>query len=522
MSECIKEQILYNRSWLAPGKMFPPKSQERRLKRYDTYEQFFDIEAFENFNSCGYKLYQNFDMYLQKCPLLMGYQRLSTIKLCDMIVGSPPSITKKGEDAVSDNIQDLRDNTAFDELLYKIIIDFSRFGHSVTRAYVDDDDEASAQCTVWDPREWFPIFYDDGTKRIKEHILAWRINLGTVENPVWNLKVQIHPTIGNYYIERTYRMDSDGKTIGVRTNTEKKITNLPCMVHFIPNLPSSTNPFGTSDYKIINDLVVKATERMRQILRILDQHADPSMTGPSSLLEPRNPEEDPLDFDTANGSEYVFRTRKYYGVDGDDQAPQYLTWDGQLDSAFKALDLLLSQIYIFSEMGAALVGNTDGIGNVVSGTAMRYKMISPLEKARRVENSLMLPLKKLIGMLYYMEYGEQLSYKDISIVWEDSLPKDPREQAELVRILTGSTTIAPMKETLMEYYDMSAKEAEKWIKDMEEDVKRRNEISQPTTVNGNQTPASVSITTKKERSATNPGNTGSNNVKGAGDGANPN
>lgn len=507
----MSEDRLYDLKWLEPGQTFPPKSQEKRLERYDVYEQLFDIEAFKEFVNTGYKLYQNFDEYIKSCPVLFGYQRLSTIKLCDMVIGSPPSITKKGDDTVNDNIQDLRDRTALDDRLYKSIIDFSRYGHTVGRIYMDENEDA--QYAVWDPREWFPIFYDDGTKRIKEHVLAWRINRGTVENPYWILKVQIHPTTGDVYYERTYRMDEDGKTIRQRTNTSKETHGLPCLVSYIANLPSSSNPFGTSDYKIINDLVVKATERMRQIMRILDKHADPSMTGPSSLLEPRDPNIDPLE---PGASELVFRTRKYYAVDGDQEPPQYLTWEGQLESAFKALDILFNQIYIFSEMGAAMIGNTEGVGNVVSGTAMRYKMISPLEKARRVGNSLTLPLKKLVSTLYYIDYGVELSYKDISIVWEDSLPKDPREQAELVRILTGSTTIAPMKETLMEYYDMSASEAEEWIKAMEDDVKRRNEIEQPTTLNGNSTPATA---TKKERSITNPGATGTQ-VKGAGDGAN--
>ena len=52
-------------------------------------------------------------------------------------------------------------------------------------------------------------------------------------------------------------------------------------------------------------------------------------------------------------------------------------------------------------MGEAFLGVPKGSSNVVSGTAMRFKLISPLEKARRIENEVAEPLKKIISTLLY-------------------------------------------------------------------------------------------------------------------------
>jgi hypothetical protein len=146
-----------------------------------------------------------------------------------------------------------------------------------------------------------------------------------------------------------------------------------------------------------------------------------------------------------------------------------MTWDGQLDAAFKALEELMNQIFIMSEMGEAFLGNTRGAGQAVSGTAMRYKMVSPLEKARRVSNSFTLPLKKLMSGLIRIESGKEMRYQDINIIWEDSLPKDPREVAELTRLQTGAPQILPLKHALMENYDMDTVDAEHYIDEIKKD-----------------------------------------------------
>lgn len=448
--------MLYGLDWLDADMSFPPECEKDRLIYYEWYAGLFDINPFEAFGNYANRLIVNFDEYF-RLPLLLGYQRLQTIKLADMVLGSPPSITVNDDDSMTDLISDIRDQTNFDQQLYTALIDFSRFGATILRPFNDDMSDG-ATFTVWSPKEWFPVLKKDGTKRIAEHILAWRVNRGTDIHPDWYLYVQRHPVQGEKYHEIIYRMDGNGSCIQEKMEDKEIITNLPCLVQPVINLPSTTNIYGTSDYKIINELVHKATDRMRQILHILDKHADPSMTGPVSMLE-QNAETGRLEFKAA----------QFYAVSPGEEHPEYMTWDGQLTAAFQALEVLFNQIYIMSEMGEALMGNSKGNGQAVSGTAMRYKMVSPLEKARRVANSFTLPIKKLVATLIQIQTGKQLRYQDINVTWEDSLPKDPREIAELTRLQTGAAQIIPLKHALMENYDMDAIDAEHYIEEIERD-----------------------------------------------------
>lgn len=455
--------MLYGLEWLNPETEFPPKCECKRLASYRWYASLFDICPFEDFANYGSRLIVNFDEYL-RIPLLLGYQRLSTIKLADMVIGSPPSITVNNDDSLTDLISDIRDVTDFDAKLYTAMIDFSRFGTAVIRLFNDDEAaEDRGNFAIWTPAEWFPILKKDGTKRIDEHVLAWRVNYGTDNNPDWFLEVQRHPVKGGGYFESRYRMNGDGTSVTTQMAEEHFVStpDLPCLVQHIANLPSTTNIYGTSDYKIINELVFKATERMRQILHILDKHADPSMTGPTTMLQ-RN----------EMTGELEFKTSQFYAVSPGEEHPEYMTWDGQLSAAFTALEALLNQIYVMSEMGEALMGNSKGSGQAISGTAMRYKMISPLEKARRVANSFTLPVKKLMASLIQITTGNKLRYQDINVIWSDSLPKDPRENAELSRLQAGAPQIIPLKHVLMENYDMDTEDAEHYIKEIEEDRKR--------------------------------------------------
>lgn len=495
--------MLYGLDWLNPETEFPPREENWRLTAYKWYAGLFDINPFEAFGNYGNRLIANFDEYF-RLPLLLGYQRLTTIKLADMVVGAPPSITINDNDVKTDKIADIRDQTDFDNKLYQAIIDFSRYGATVFRLYNDDEvKEDRGNFAVWNPSEWFPILRKDGTKRIKEHLLVWRVNYGTSTNPDWYLEIQRHPVEGGHYYEMRYSMDANGSVVK-RKLVDRRIDtgDMPCLVQYVANLPSTTNVYGTSDYKIINELVIKATERLRQILYILDRHSDPSMTGPATMLQQNE-----------QTGELEFRTSQFYATSPGEEHPEYLTWDGKLDAAFKGLEELLNQIYILSEMGEAFLGNTRGNGQAVSGTAMRYKMVSPLEKARRVCNSFTLPLKKLMATLLYIETGEKLRYQDINIIWEDSLPKDPRETAELARLQTGAPQIIPLKHVLMESYDMDAIDADHYIEEIKKDQEMWKKISNPESKArpGEEGNPAAPINPAKKGSINTPHNTGTKN-----------
>ena len=124
-------------------------------------------------------------------------------------------------------------------------------------------------------------------------------------------------------------------------------------------------------------------------------------------------------------------------------------------------------------MGAAITGGIDSSGNAVSGTAMRFKMVNPLAKARRVTNSLTDPLRKMLSVLCsnMPDIDEEtaepqqnaedtsLPYGHISIQWKDGLPDDPRESLEMAKLASGEAKMIPLEEALMAYLGKSQAEA---------------------------------------------------------------
>lgn len=483
--------MLYNRNWLNEGEVFPPVSETSRLLEYEHNRILFDLtdRDFKPFEIAANRLISDWQSYI-KFPLILAYQRLMTIKLADMIVGTMPTITA-GTDALSTFIQEKRTDISFDEKVYSSVIDFSRYGVTVFRLFNNESNQGDFTC--WDPSEWFPILYDDGTKRIKEHVLVWRSNIGTASAPTWRIHTQIHPVTGQKYVEQSY--DSpDGKSFGKKLSENVVKTNSSCFVQYAANIPTTSNIYGTSDYTAVNQIVLKAMERIVQILNILDRHSDPSMTGPVSLLE------------QDESGNLVLKLKQFYGVSEGETPPSYLTWDGKLDSAFKALEILLNQLYVISEMGAAFLGTSDSTGQAISGTAMRFKMASPLIKARRVKNSLTLPLKRLITGLGEID-GQPMKFQDITIQWDDSLPKDPREQVELIRLETGLTQIMPLRKALMDEYDMKAEDADKLIKE----ILKEQELFRASTDNATQ-PNVLQKGSVSAATAGTEGSTGTKNV----------
>ena len=454
----IKPYVHYDLDFLKPGEHWRPKIDYWRFSRYEfnrmQFESSYEDMLFQLYPSGMLIFGDKYDRFAELTRLL-NYPKLMTMKTIDMVMGEPPVISVQSKDKLIDKVRDIRSNSGFNAALKQGLIDYSRYGVALLRVFKDN--KGRSKITAWDPQEWVPVFYDDGTNRIHYNVLGWIIDDS-------KLKIQIHDTEDGSYEERIYEYNISDSLIGNLIDSQKYNSTGSKLFHAIINTPTTSNPVGTDDYIAINALLQKAIERMMAILRVLDEHADPSMVGPHSLLSK-----------TETG-ETVFHTSKYYAVGNEEQKPEYLVWEANLDSSFKAFDLLIDQIYILSEMGPAFIGATGSTGNVISGTAMRYKMISPLEKARRIQNDLTEPLKELFSSILKID-GVDAGYDSINIDWKDPLPKDPREIAELAKLESGSAAVKPLKQSIMDNYNVDESTAQKYIDEIIDTLAKLKEVS---------------------------------------------
>lgn len=491
--------MLYNFDWLQPGKVFPPLCERPRVERYRQNAMLFDGDHFADpsfrihdpryehgidcYLKCAERISQvigNFDDVIS-FPTLLNYQRLMSLKMADLVCGEYPTIsgaTAKENEA----LRDVRDVSDFDSKMYSTVLDISRYGDAIWRIYKDYDGRYNFTC--WDPAQWYPIVRQDGTNSIIAHCLCWRENKSKdMDKPDWHFHVQIHSCeddgIGAYE-QREYKMADNGQTILDLIRSEDVATGLDrCAIFHLRAFATTNSVYGYDDYMPLDSILAEIMARLGQISRILDKHADPSITGPASMLS----------VDPHTG-EYHLKTGNFFAVSPGEEQPTYMTWDGQLSSAFKQLEFLINQLYILSEMGAALLGSQDGSGQAISGAAMRFKMVNPLAKARRISNSLSRPVRQLFSSLSVDADVEEsdlegetlmlpIPYRKISVFWADGLPDDPRENIENCKLATGASKMMPLEKGIMEFFGRSNEEAAQWVEAIRNEALDQEDPNKP-------------------------------------------
>lgn len=510
--------MLYNMDWLQPGKQFPPSAERERIVRYHQNARLFDGDHFDDpeFRSrvpAGISAEVHVSLY-EKCaqrisrvignwdeiisfPTLLNYQRLMTLKVADLVCGEHPTISgvTPKENAA---IRDVRDTSDFDAKLYATVLDISRYGDAVWRVYKDYDGKMNF--TPWDPTQWYPVVRQDGTNTITHHCLCWVENRSqNVHRPDYYLHAQIHSVEKpGSYTYKIFKMDIDGANIKDQISSRDIKTGLDqCAIYHLKAFATTNSVYGYDDYMPLDSILAEIMTRVGQISAILDKHADPNITGPVSMLSMNE-----------TTGEYELKTGKFYAVSPGEEKPEYMTWDGQLTSAFKQLEFLVNQLYILSEMGAALLGGQDGSSQAISGTAMRFKMVNPLAKVRRIANSLSRPVRQLFSVLSITAEVDEsefeipesvpqaeegiaqpkpedkplvlpIPYRKISVFWADGLPDDPRENIENCKLATGATKMMPLEKGIMEFFGRSNQEALQWIEQIRKETEE-NMMSQQT------------------------------------------
>jgi len=451
---------------------------KNRMHRYNRNQKLFNKEngALESYQESFKRIERvvgNFDNVISYATLI-NYFRLVSKKTGDLLYGEKPIIDSADN---KETIENIIDNTTLFLKLYKSAIDISRYGDSVLYLF---DDNGKGNFNVISPKMWIPIVDNVDNAEVVNHVLAWEYNtvvdgkkktllnveihyIGSIEKRVYELVTQL-----DYNIK--INASSSNKIIGSMISSEVIQTGLSdfAIIH-LSNFTTTDSFTGIDDYIDMDDIVQELLVRIAQISRVLDKHASPSVTGSSSALEK----------DPASGL-WKLKLGNYFPVDSsDDVKPEYMTWDGQLQSSFSQIELLINQLYVISEMGSVLLGGSDTGGTNLSGRALRMKMISPLAKIKRITMYIDADIKKLIKLLSELG-GESITNlvdEKISITWQDGLPNDALEEAEIIEKRKGSNTISTQT-ALIRYDQMSEEDADEEIERIQEEELAMNPLSE--------------------------------------------
>jgi len=401
-------------------------------------------------------------------PVILNFQKLLSLKIADLLLGEAPQIqVGKPDSAEQISADTIAENSDLQNTLYEAAIDTSRYGDGILEIRNDGE---NGKIETRQPMLWFPVVSPDNIKEIQYHVMAW---VNTIEDNGQKhdyLKVRIHD-VGEY-TERTYRLD--GGAIAVQTEPDTVIqTGLDDFAIIqIPNVLTSDRITGMDDYTDIDSVVAELIVRVGQVSRILDKHAAPSVQGPAGALE-----RDPV------SGEWRLKMGNYFPRDSKEDAPvEYIVWDAQLSANFTQIEKLVNFLYTISEMGSALFGDmTQSTGQVASGSALKRLMISPLAKVNRIRMRMDRAAKKALYLC--SELGGKdiidLNKYDISITWQDGLPGDPTEEANIINLRTSGQSTMSRKTVLKRYDGLSDADADSEIERIIADEESTSPTSLP-------------------------------------------
>lgn len=410
--------MLTNLNWLAEGKPWPPPSEAARIKRYQEHERLFLTEHDEVWKARFVKLADQYKKKNSSVKTILNYHQLLSKKTADFVCGESPTIETEGE---TDKLIELLNDLNFFSMLYENIIDVSRYGNGLIKFVGKEITEAN-------PQHWIPIVDPSNLKRILQDVIVYPTDTDADGKPS-ALYAEIHSS-GKIEI-RKHKFNADSSTIGGLISAPvTKSTGLEISaVQRLTNLTHSGSVFGLDDYNIVNSIIAELMWRLHCADTILDKHSEPSMSGPKSALE----------WDERTKQYFVPLGNYFQRESKDDPDFGYVVWDGNLESNWKEIEILLDQLYILSEMGQAFA-DAGGDASDSSGTALKLRMVSPRIKAQRLVSLNSPTVKRVIYNLAKLN-NIKINKNTLKLYWSDGLPVDEKEQLEMLSSATGGKAV---------------------------------------------------------------------------------
>lgn len=423
--------MLTSLSFLAPGQPWPPPTEAERLSLYAQNRLLFEGKHEQVYKDWVRLLRGDQQATLE---MILNYHKRLTTLFANLLLGEPPRIKAGDQDSPEQQTVErlIRDSNLM-VTAYEVAIDLSRYGDGIFKVRYDKRAIIEGQ----QPAVWFPVVKPDNVKEIQAHVLAWTYEEETKERGKTVTKKYLKAEIHEKGRITTSIHPIENEIIGPVIKQEIVETGVDdFLVVPVHNLITTDRVTGLDDYSDLDTIIQELEVRIAPISRILDKHADPNMYGPDTALE----------YDNATGQWTFKGGGKYFPVGPDEKPPGYVTWDGQLEAAFKEIELLLEQLYILSETTAAAFGQLKS-GLAESGTALRRLLMAPLAKVNRIRMHFDPALKKVLKIASQLEKAQGMAgavvLEDIHIDWKDGLPDDDTEltQNEVQRYTAGLTSL---------------------------------------------------------------------------------
>jgi hypothetical protein len=494
---------VYTFNAFQPGEQFPPVADRERISKYKRLKKLFQGKQFEVYERASKLLKDTpHESQLAQLYIAVNIADILVTKPSDLLVGEPPSF----ESGLPDNSEEQKAVNRYVEEndLVKLVHESAigngyrgdawiktRYGYRQDFSEVVQRGGQIPDGVVMEPiiehvnAEFvFPEISRGNVKSFKA------VNIATVEYVIDGktekpfLNVERH--IPGYIIYERYRLfEFEGGidtrwgyplhvyTIGERVATGREEdsveTGVPhLLVHHIPYKSVDDDWEGVGGLEKLESLLAAINDRLVQIDYVLWKNSDPTAYGP--------------DLDGA-GDGQVRLGGAYIPVTKDDVTPGYMDFSGQLTAAFKELEVLISLVFQMSEtpqwlFGTVLGENSGGTGTSHTDSAsIKARFMPILSKVKRIRTHYDKAIRDALWTCQLLDiaHGEadfEAVYPTIN--WQDGIPKNAKEEAEIMQIRTGGKPTIDVQSAIKRQDGVDDEKATEIISRIEEDEKNAN------------------------------------------------
>ncbi|WP_060210512.1 phage portal protein [Sporosarcina koreensis] len=495
-------------AFLKTGEQFPPQRDIPRLLKYARMERIYDGDV-KGIYDRATALMQGTPHVKQLDQLYIAVNLIDvlTTKPADLLVGEGITIESKYDDESPEQKalnRIVRENDT-NALIYESIIGAGIRGDAWLRTSYDNRDDSSeiralgleVPGGLMKPEPVieavpaqlvFPELAKGSRKKFKAVNIAAVEYTAVGDEVIPCLNVERH--LPGWIIYEKYKLRENGVATDDGVNLPMYIVDgqvttgreedavytgvAEILVKHIPYKAKDSGWQGVGNIEKIETVLRAINDRLVQIDYILWKHSDPHMYGPDI---------------TDEGGAQKLGGGIYIPMNPDDKTPPgYLTWNSQLEGAFKQLDYLLSIVFQMTETPQWLFGTTitqdkGGTGTSHSdGRAIQMRLLPILSKVNRIK---IYVEKAFKDVLYAVQCLEIYANEEVDgfewyepqypkIVWNSPIPRDAREEAEIASLRTGGKPTLDVHSAVKRLDGFDDEEATKIIGRIGEDDGRVN------------------------------------------------
>lgn len=465
------------------GGVFPPKSHHDRIKRYRDNKKLFMGQHFDVFQRKRAHLSQSQQNLLY---ISANLPALICKKSADFLFGEPATFDAgmKDKSKEQERLERFDSENDMNILNYESALGCAYRGDSFFKIRYGQKWQGKVS-TKLDPfkvyiepqnAEYvFPETLPGDAKNIFAYHIAIPVEVPNTKAREYTLEVESH--YPGKIIERQFRMRP--VEVGIsKENTKFNIyaeiadkrkehdTEVPyALMSHVPNYALEDNWEGIDDLSEHHSLFDEINMRLSLIAEILDKHSDPAMMVPTGSLD-----------EDENGNPVFHAGRdKVFEYEAGDTEPKYITWDGQLEAAFKELDKLVDFLLITSEIPPVVLGKDNSGTSGSSGSGIKQRMNSLLLKIKRKRQYFEKGLKRVLVIAQMVEHAKtKVDYEIVPeprILFNERLADDEMEKAQIAQIRSGGKTTKSQKSILTEDYKLTEEQADREIERIREEEK---------------------------------------------------